>query len=43
VIYQERNRLRLLVRFRKAFIDRLLAEGEDSGDDRNPGRIAWVR
>jgi DNA polymerase-3 subunit epsilon len=28
-MYQERDRLRLLVRFRKAFIDRLLAEGED--------------
>jgi hypothetical protein len=26
--YQERDRLRLLVRFRKAFIDRLLAEGD---------------
>lgn len=28
--YQERDRLRLLVRFRKAFIDCLLAEGEES-------------
>lgn len=28
--YQERDRLRLLVQFRKAFIDRLLAEGEDA-------------
>jgi len=28
--YQERDRLRLLVRFRKAFIDRLLAEGEEA-------------
>jgi len=28
--YQERDRLRLLVRFRKAFIERLLAEGEES-------------
>ena len=28
--YQERDRLRLLVRYRKAFIERLLAEGEDS-------------
>jgi DNA polymerase III epsilon subunit-like protein len=28
--YQERDRLRLLVQFRKAFIDRLLAEGEES-------------
>ena len=30
--YQERDRLRLLVRFRKAFIDRLLAEGEEAAD-----------
>ena len=30
VFYQERDRLRLLVQFRKAFIDRLLAEGEES-------------
>ncbi len=28
--YQKRDRLRLLVRYRKAFIDRLLAEGEDA-------------
>ena len=28
--YQERDRLRLLVQFRKAFIDRLLAEGEEA-------------
>ncbi len=28
--YQERDRLRLLVQFRKAFIERLLAEGEES-------------
>jgi len=28
--YQKRDRLRLLVRFRKAFIDRLLAEGEEA-------------
>jgi len=28
--YQERDRLRLLVRFRKAFIERLLAEGEEA-------------
>jgi DNA polymerase-3 subunit epsilon len=30
VFYQERDRLRLLVQFRKAFIERLLAEGEES-------------
>jgi DNA polymerase-3 subunit epsilon len=29
-VYQERDRLRLLVQFRKAFIERLLAEGEDA-------------
>ncbi len=29
-VYQERDRLRLLVQFRKAFIERLLAEGEES-------------
>lgn len=29
-LYQERDRLRLLLRFRKAFIERLLAEGEES-------------
>jgi hypothetical protein len=29
-MYQERDRLRLLVQFRKAFIDRLLAEGEEA-------------
>jgi len=29
-VYQERDRLRLLVRFRKAFIDHLLAEGEEA-------------
>jgi len=28
--YQKRDRLRLLVQYRKAFIDRLLAEGEDA-------------
>ena len=28
--YQKRDRLRLLVQFRKAFIDRLLAEGEEA-------------
>jgi DNA polymerase-3 subunit epsilon len=28
--YQERDRLRLLVQFRKAFIERLLAEGEEA-------------
>ena len=28
--YQERDRLRLLVQFRRAYIDRLLAEGEDA-------------
>lgn len=28
--YQERDRLRLLVQFRRAFIDRLLAEGEEA-------------
>jgi hypothetical protein len=35
--YQERDRLRVLVNFRKAFIERLLAEGEESttGDDTN--------
>ena len=32
VFYQDRDRLRLLVRFRKAFIDRLLAEGEESAE-----------
>ena len=31
--YQKRDRLRLLVRYRKAFIDRLLAEGEDAADE----------
>jgi hypothetical protein len=30
--YQERDRLRLLVQFRKAFIDRLLSEGEESAE-----------
>jgi len=30
--YQERDRLRLLVQFRKAFIDRLLGEGEESAE-----------
>ena len=30
--YQERDRLRLLVQFRKAFIERLLAEGEDAAE-----------
>jgi DNA polymerase III epsilon subunit-like protein len=30
--YQERDRLRLLVRFRKAFIERLLAEGEEAAE-----------
>ena len=30
--YQERDCLRLLVQFRKAFIDRLLAEGEDAAE-----------
>jgi DNA polymerase III epsilon subunit-like protein len=30
--YQERDRLRLLVQFRKAFIERLLAEGEEAAD-----------
>ena len=30
--YQERDRLRLLVQFRKAFIERLLAEGEESAE-----------
>ena len=30
--YQERDRLRLLVQYRKAFIDRLLAEGEESAE-----------
>ena len=29
-MYQERDRLRLLVQCRKAFIDRLLAEGEEA-------------
>jgi DNA polymerase-3 subunit epsilon len=29
-VYQERDRLRLLVQFRQAFIDRLLAEGEEA-------------
>jgi DNA polymerase III epsilon subunit-like protein len=29
-LYQERDRLRLLLRFRKAFIERLVAEGEES-------------
>ena len=31
--YQKRDRLRLLVRYRKAFIDRLLAEGEDAAEE----------
>jgi DNA polymerase III epsilon subunit-like protein len=31
-LYQERDRLRLLLRFRKAFIERLLAEGEESAE-----------
>jgi DNA polymerase-3 subunit epsilon len=31
-LYQERDRLRLLVQFRKAFIDRLLAEGEEAAE-----------
>jgi DNA polymerase III epsilon subunit-like protein len=31
-VYQERDRLRLLVRFRKSFIDRLLAEGEEAAE-----------
>jgi hypothetical protein len=31
-VYQERDRLRLLVKFRKAFIDRLLAEGEEAAE-----------
>ncbi len=30
--YQERDRLRLLVQFRKAFIERLLSEGEESAE-----------
>lgn len=30
--YQERDRLRLLVQYRKAFIERLLAEGEESAE-----------
>ena len=30
--YQERDRLRLLVQFRKAFIERLLAEGEEAAE-----------
>jgi DNA polymerase-3 subunit epsilon len=30
--YQERDRLRLLVQYRKAFMDRLLAEGEESAE-----------
>lgn len=30
--YQERDRLRLLVQFRKAFIDSLLAEGEEAAE-----------
>jgi DNA polymerase III epsilon subunit-like protein len=30
--YQERDRLRLLVQFRKAFIDRLLTEGEEAAE-----------
>ena len=30
--YQERDRLRLLVQFRRAFIERLLAEGEESAE-----------
>jgi hypothetical protein len=32
LFYQERDRLRLLVQFRKAFIDRLLSEGEESAE-----------
>jgi DNA polymerase-3 subunit epsilon len=32
-IYQERDRLRILVRFRKNFIARLLSEGEDAADE----------
>jgi DNA polymerase III epsilon subunit-like protein len=32
MFYQERDRLRLLVNFRKAFIERLLAEGEDAAN-----------
>ncbi len=31
-VYQERDRLWLLVQFRKAFIERLLAEGEESAE-----------
>jgi DNA polymerase III epsilon subunit-like protein len=31
-LYQERDRLRLLVQFRRAFIDRLLAEGEEAAE-----------
>ena len=31
-LYQERDRLRLLVQFRKAFIERLLAEGEEAAE-----------
>ena len=30
--YQERDRLRVLVNFRKAFIERLLAEGEEAAE-----------
>ncbi len=31
-VYQKRDRLRLLVQYRKAFIDRLLAEGEQAAE-----------
>jgi DNA polymerase-3 subunit epsilon len=31
-LYQERGRLRLLVQFRKGFIDSLLAEGEEAAE-----------
>ena len=31
-LYQERDRLRLLVQFRRAFIERLLAEGEEAAE-----------
>jgi hypothetical protein len=30
--YQERDRLRLLIQYRKAFIDRLLAGGEEAAE-----------
>ena len=30
--YQERDRLRLVIRYRRAFIDRLLAEGEEAAE-----------